>query len=184
MKRIFTLCVLAGLFVQMSQAARKQKTDFSFLQGERAVSCIIDWSELTIGGFSTDEWIEKRQAEQPQYDATHEFNDQLLPQVGLLIEHANKQLEKAHLFLSNKEGKKYTLYVIPQNISQKGDNTVRFEMKETATGKVMAQFEIEGDGGVFGSMSNLWGDGFKDAGKKLGKLMLKSLNKSSEDASF
>jgi hypothetical protein len=151
------------------------KISFTFLKGEQAVSYIVDWTNLKIAGFSPKNWLEIRQTEQPEYNAQYEYENQLMPRINDFISNANDQLEKVGLFLSSEKGRKYTVYLRPQNIERKGNNSIECSFVETATGKVLAEFVVNGKGGTFGSMSNLWGDGMKSAGKKFGKTVCKGL---------
>lgn len=151
------------------------KLSFSFLKGETAMSFVVDWSNLNINGLKKADWIERRNAEQPQYDAKNEYETELLPRINDFVSSANEQLEKVNLFISPKAGRKYTVYLCPQAFNSKGDNSIECIIKETATGKTMTEFVINGKGGSFGSMSNLWGDGMKNSGKKFGKLICKHL---------
>lgn len=151
------------------------KATFAFLKGEQAVSYVVDWSNLKIAGFTPKNWLEIRQTEQPEYNAKYEYENQLKTRINDFISNANDQLEKVGLFLSSEKGRKYTVFIRPQNIERKGNNSIECSFVETTTGKVMAEFVVNGKGGTFGSMSNLWGDGMKSAGKKFGKTVCKGL---------
>lgn len=168
---LLLICVLLSTFSSFAG----DKLTFSFLKGETAMSYVVDWSNLTINGLQKSDWIERRNAEQPDYDAEREYEAELLPQINDFVAKANYEMEKVNLFISAKAGHKYTLYLYPQNITSKGDNTIECVIKETATGNTMVEFIVNGKGGTFGSMSNLWGDGMKSAGKKFGKLICKHL---------
>lgn len=167
----FLICILLS---SMSTFAGDKLT-FSFLKGETAMSYIVDWSNMTINGLKKSDWIERRNAEEPNFDAKREYETELLPRINDFVAKANSEMEKVNLFISAKGGRKYTLYLYPQNITSKGDNAIECVIKETATGKTMVEFVINGKGGTFGSMSNLWGDGMKNSGKKFGKFICKHL---------
>ena len=168
--------LLLFLFFLVSVASRGAgKTSFAFLKGEHAISYVVDWKGLTIAGFSPKDWVNVRQTEQPEYNAQYELENQLKTRINDFIASANKQLTNVSLFLTSEKGRKYTLYIQPKNIERKGNNYIECSIKETATGKVMAEFVVSGKGGTFGSMSNLWGDGMKSAGKKFGKTVCKGL---------
>lgn len=173
MRKSIILLLLALVSCVTMQA--KDGLTFSFLQGETAISFAVDWSDLTINGMKPDDWIEFRNIEQPEYNATREYEDQLLPRYNDLIARANKELANVNLFITKTAGRKYTLTIKPQNITKKGDCSIECTIRETTTGRRMVEFVITGKGGTFGSMSNLWGDGMKSAGKKLGKLICKHL---------
>ncbi len=170
-----TIFLIILCFINTVSTWGADKISFTFLKGEQAVSYIVDWTNLKIAGFSPKNWLEIRQTEQPEYNAQYEYENQLMPRINDFISNANDQLEKVGLFLSSEKGRKYTVYLRPQNIERKGNNSIECSFVETATGKVLAEFVVNGKGGTFGSMSNLWGDGMKSAGKKFGKTVCKGL---------
>lgn len=170
-----TIFLIILCFINTVSTWGADKISFTFLKGEQAVSYIVDWTNLKIAGFSPKNWLEIRQTEQPEYNAQYEYENQLMPRINDFISNANDQLEKVGLFLSSEKGRKYTVYLRPQNIERKGNNSIECSFVETTTGKVLAEFVVNGKGGTFGSMSNLWGDGMKSAGKKFGKTVCKGL---------
>lgn len=170
-----TIFLIILCFINTVSTWGADKISFTFLKGEQAVSYIVDWTDLKIAGFSPKNWLEIRQTEQPEYNAQYEYENQLMPRINDFISNANDQLEKVGLFLSSEKGRKYTVYLRPQTIERKGNNSIECSFVETATGKVLAEFVVNGKGGTFGSMSNLWGDGMKSAGKKFGKTVCKGL---------
>lgn len=170
-----TILLLIVCFMTAVSAQGADKISFAFLKGEQGISYVVDWSDLKIAGFSPKNWLEIRQTEQPEYNAKYEYENQLKTRIDDFISNANDQLEKVGLFLSSEKGRKYTLFIRPQNIERKGNNSIECSFVETVTGKVMAEFVVNGKGGTFGSMSNLWGDGMKSAGKKFGKTVCKGL---------
>lgn len=172
MKRIIFAVVM---FFSMCQVFAGSKYDFSMLKGETKINVDYDWKSLTIDGKNVSDWLDFRQAEQPKWDARKELKEDLKPQIDEMISTANKELRSRNMFLKTKCDAKYTLKLIPQNITKKGNNVIKCQLVETSKRKIVQEFTVEGKGGVFGSMGNLWGDGFRDAGKKLGKMIKKGL---------
>lgn len=168
--------MLLFLFFLVSVVSRGAgKTSFTFLKGENAISYVVDWKGLTVAGFSPKDWVKVRQTEQPDYNAEYELENELKTRINDFISTANKQLSNVGLFLTSGKGRKYTLYISPKNIGRRGENNIECAIKETATGKVMAEFVVNGKGGMLGSMANMWGNGMKSAGKKFGKTVCKGL---------
>jgi len=64
--------------------------------------------------------------------------------------------------------------IAPISIEEHGDQIDECVIKNSA-GQQIVKFYIKASGGSFGSMSNLWNDGFTDAGKKLAKILKKNL---------
>lgn len=174
MKRFFLLGMLSCLFCVTAIAGGKD-VSLAFLKSEKAIGYVVDWSQMTINGMSKAEWIEKRQVDQPDYDANKEYEEELLPSIEKMFETANDEIKKTGLYFVSSTEKKYTFYFYPQDIKKKGDNNINCVVKETATGETKAEFNLKGNGGTWGSMGNLWGDGFEDAGEKLGKIIKKGI---------
>ncbi len=170
-----SLLLLICLIVAYLPSWGANNVSFVFLKGEHSVSYVVDWKDLTVAGFSPKEWIQMRQAEQPEYNAKNEYEKELLPRINDFVSKANQELQNVNLFLTSEKGRKYTVFLRPQNIARKGNNSIVCSFVETATGRVMTEFVVNGKGGTFGSMSNLWGDGMKSAGKKFGKYVCKKL---------
>ncbi len=152
-------------------ASAKEKLNLSCLKGQKIVNVEIDWSQVTINNLNAEDWISYRQTEEPDEDAAALLENKLKPQAGEMIKNANKILEKVSIVLLNKEGCKYTLRVVPVAVDKKNNNTLKCTVLVTETQEVVGEFEICGEAGHWGSMPNLWGDAFKDAGEKLGKTM-------------
>ena len=67
---------------------------------------------------------------------------------------------------------KYTLVVRPLAVSKKGCNNNECSILDES-GNVLVKFSASGSGGVFGSMANLWGDGYADSGKEIASFVAK-----------
>lgn len=172
MKRIIFAVVMVFSMCQMFAGS---KYDFSMLKKETKINVDYDWKSLTIEGKKVSAWLDYRQAEQPDWNARKELKDELKPQIEEMVIAANKKLKNSNLFLKTKCVTKYTLKLIPQNITKKGYNVIKCQLIETSKNKIVQEFTIQGKGGVLGSMGNLWGDGFRDAGKQLANMIKKGL---------
>ncbi len=163
MKRIIISLIVAVLAI----AAGAQ--DLSFLKGQSVILYEFDWSRLRINNLDLENWLAYRQAEQPQYDAEREYETELKPSAMKLIDEANAVLVKQQMMLLAKGNAQYTVRIIPISFSKNGNNTISFEFVDNSTGEVVSSMLLSGSGGIFGTMGNLWGDGMKRTGKKLGK---------------
>ena len=137
----------------------------------------IDWTNVLVNGLTPGEWIRYRNAEQPAYDAEEEYQKELKPRWMDMVTACNEKLNKKNLFLLPEANEQeYTLIVSPQKIDRRG-NLEAFCYIVNSNDKVLVKFVLTGKGGIFGTMSNLWGDGFKSAGKNLAKILDKYLIK-------
>ena len=169
MKRILFTAVILFTVCQMFAGS---KLDFSMLKNVTMINVDYDWTNLTIEGKKVADF---RQADQPDWDARKELKEELKPQIDEMVASANGKLKSSNLILKKNCSSQYTIKLSPQNITKKGNNVIKCQLIETKKHKVVHEFNIEGKGGVFGSMANLWSDGFKDAGKKLASMIKKGL---------
>ena len=170
MKRL--LFVMQLLLLCSTLALAKPNIGLGILKGQHRIHWTMDWTQLTIEGMKPKEWLEFRQAEQPEYDAKYELESQLKPRILDMVAGANSKLMGKQIILCSDSDCVYTIVLQPVSVSKKGNCTVKCYVKETKSGKQVYEFFVLGRGGVFGSMSNLWGDGFQNAGRRMGKMIL------------
>lgn len=168
--------MLIAAAMVMTLAANAQKVIYEgkapSLKGERKINIKVDFSEMKIDKKDVADWLEARQAEQPEYNAKDELEKELKPAVNeKLVEGVNDKLKKVNAYLTTNANANYTVVVKPQQVAKKGNNVNKCLILDKSGNTVIA-FELTGKGGTFGSMSNLWGDGYGDAGKELGKILL------------
>lgn len=150
---------------------------FAKLQNVSKFNIDIDWTNIHINGLNLSEWLRTRNSEQPQYDAESEYQHELKPSWAKMVESANEKLGGKQIYLlPNSPEQEYTIIVSPHQIDRKG-NLEAFCSIVNEDDEVVVKFVLTGKGGVFGTMGNLWGDGFKSAGKNLAKILQKYLHK-------
>ena len=117
--------------------------------------------------------MEYRQASQPKYNAKNELENELKPVVQeKVIKSLNNKLSKKGAFVTLNSNAKYTLLVKPVSVSMKGDNTNDCYILDEF-GNILVKFHISGSGGHWGTMSNLWGDGYEDSAKRIASFVVK-----------
>lgn len=148
------------------------KGDMPSLVGERKIKVVFDYSQMTINSLSIADWLEYRQTSQPQYNAENELENELKPSlVEEFVTAVNKKLARFSAFLVTSHDANYTLTVRPQNVRKNGDNVTECTITDR-DGNHVVTFTVNGSGGTFGTMANLWGDGYKSVGKKVGNLLV------------
>lgn len=147
-------------------------TGLGILKGQHRIFWQMDWSQLTIEDMKPRDWLVYRQTERPEYDAKFELEQQLKPRIMDMVSGANAKLKAEQMILCGDSDCVYTLVLQPVSMSKKGNCTVKCYLRQTTSGKQIYEFYVLGRGGVFGTMSNLWGDGFKSAGKRMAKMIL------------
>lgn len=170
MKKILIFLLLLATAVGAT-AQIVTKGDMPSLRGEHKIRVVFDYSEQTISQMTIGDWLEFRQNEQPQYNAEYELENELKPSLEeAFIEAVNDKLRRVFARLVVNEETNYTLIVIPLNVQRKGNNDTYCTLTDNK-GNEIVSFTTSGRGGTFGTMANLWGDGFKSVGKKVGALL-------------
>lgn len=171
MKRLLFIIMLLVALVG-AQAQIVTKGDMPSLVGERKIGVVFDYSQMTINSLSVADWLDYRQTEQPAYNAEKELQNELKPSLQeAFVTAVNKKLARFSVFLVNGKNANYTLTVYPLNVRKNGNNMTECVMTDKA-GNHVVTFTVEGNGGTFGTMANLWGDGYKSVGKKVGNLLV------------
>lgn len=171
MKALF---ILSALFAVLPVNAQKiLEGAYPSLKGESKLNLKIDFTETRIDGKMIADWLECRQAEQPDYNAKDELEKEFKPTVQEeIVKAANEKLRYEGAFLTISGTAKYTLLVCPVIIERNGTNRNVCSILDE-NGKVLVKFLATGSGGSFGSMSNLIGDGYERSGKKIGSAVSK-----------
>lgn len=170
---LLTMCVTA-------MSARDNtivQGSFQALKGVTKFNVEIDWSYLHINGLSPQDWIKYRNAEQPSYDAEKEFETELKPRWMEMVKSCNEKLSKKNIFLLPEATEQpFKIIISPHNIDKKGNLEALCSIVDS-DGEVIVKFALAGRGGIFGTMGNLWGDGFRSAGKNLAKMLERNMIK-------
>lgn len=152
--------------------------DLTVLKGITGMQVVEDLSKITIAGLDVDHWLTFRQTEQPDYSAKNEWEHELKPLFKtVLLPFANQRLMKQNFMLSEEIESDVYMVVQPQNIGRKGNCVINCYIRKKGSDDNLASLFVTGRGGVFGTMSNLWGDGLKDAGNAMGKFLARYLIK-------
>lgn len=167
---LFLIVIMVTLTVGAQKILEGTKPS---LKGVNKISLKIDFSETKIDNKTVADWLEYRQASQPKYNAKNELENELKPVVQeKVIKSLNDKLSKKGAFVTLNSNAKYTLLVKPVSVSMKGDNTNDCYILDEF-GNILVKFHISGSGGHWGTMSNLWGDGYEDSAKSIASFVVK-----------
>lgn len=176
----WSIIAILFLFVVALSANAKDnyqiEGSFDKLVGVSKFSVVVNWESLRINDLSVEEWIRFRNADQPNYDAEEELEQELKPRWRDLVSSANDKLNKKQIYLfPNDNDMDYRITIIPISCDRRGNQELLVTICKTKDGSELVRFRIKGSGGIFGTMSNLWGDGFRSSGKELSKILLKKI---------
>lgn len=167
---LFLIVIMVTLTVGAQKILEGTKPS---LKGVNKIRLKIDFSETKIDNKTVADWLEYRQASQPKYNAKNELENELKPVVQeKVIKSLNNKLSKKGAFVTLNSNAKYTLLVKPVSVSMKGDNTNDCYILDEF-GNILVKFHISGSGGHWGTMSNLWGDGYEDSAKSIASFVVK-----------
>lgn len=167
---LFLIVIMVTLTVGAQKILEGTKPS---LKGVNKIRLKIDFSETKIDNKTVADWLEYRQASQPKYNAKNELENELKPVVQeKVIKSLNNKLSKKGAFVTLNSNAKYTLLVKPISVSMKGDNTNDCYILDEF-GNILVKFHISGSGGHWGTMSNLWGDGYEDSAKSIASFVVK-----------
>lgn len=174
MKKIFKL--LPVLFcIAVSALPSFAKNKIPNLSGQTKMLVVIDTSGMTINNMSVSDWLVYRQADQPDWDARAELDKEIIPVLPRIVFEANKWTSNRGLALTLKEETEYKLVLKIIEIDTDGDFTSEGTFYNTVTGEEIGHLTLEGEGGVFGRMGNLFGDSCENAGRRLGRILSSAL---------
>ncbi len=172
------LFLLAAVLITLSAGASSKVLSGTApsLQGVTKINLKFDYSNLLIEKKAIADWLEYRQATQPNYDAEEELEKQIKPNLQeKIIDALNSKLEKQKAFVTTNGSADYTIVVRPLTINKNGTNTNTCCILDK-DGNVLVEFSAMGKGGKWGSLSNLVGDGYKNSGKEIASFVAKCFN--------
>ena len=134
-----------------------------FLCERPSTSISVEWD------FSTTSFPDNQAIEQV-FNPIEQWKNDILPTIleRFLIS-LNKKASFNNINFNKKEGD-YKMIIAPDMISKKAKGTVQYIIKNN-TSKTLVVIYDKFRGGVFGSMENLMGDAFEEAGKDLGNYL-------------
>lgn len=97
--------------------------------------------------------------------------------LGFILNEMNEILKKSRIIVIQKGSDlkaEYTLYISAIKLDRKGNNKSFFILKKNDSGEEIGKAQIKGDGGHWGSLGNLLGDGYEEAARKMGSLLKKN----------
>ncbi len=160
MKKLLLLLALLplGMFAR--------ENPLSFLLGQRKLDLSIDYSEGSLCSMQEDEFIPfmESEAEEPWVNIAGEWKAKFTAEL-------NEELEDTELLVGSYPKAAYEAVVNVEYLNKKGRFVAVVDFVEKESGKVVYSKYIAEDGGVFGTITNLIGDGHKHAGEALGEFL-------------
>jgi hypothetical protein len=178
MKKV-SLMIAAILICYSNLNAQKlNQGSLDFLKDEKELNIVLDFSNVIIDGKSEKEFLELqaiRGGEQWKLKWENEVKRYLYKK---FTDNCNLQFIGNYEFrVGNFPGANYQASIKVINIDAYGGVDVEVIFTKMNSTDVLASTLFYGKGGTFGTKENLMGDGFRRAGYKLGKIIVKKLYK-------
>ena len=143
---------------------------FDCLTTEKAVCIKWDFSNtLFEKKYSEQEWAELKGAE--------EWDKAKKEAMDVIIENVNDMLKKEQVYVvKNSDRANYVITIFPKTLDRKGNNKSEYVLTNIKDGSEEGRILIKGDGGHWGDLGNLLGDGYEEAARKLGKYIRKCIH--------
>lgn len=165
MKRFLILC-----FVCLPVVASAQKIltgDLKFLNTEHKLHTIVDFSQTRLIG--------------EQENDTSFIHAFIAADSTLLLKRfyagVVDELENRYMLIGNQPEAKYKAVIHIQQVANDGRTWSVVDFSSRETNENLCTIRIVGDGGRIGTFLSLWGDGLRDTGEQLGKLIKKNTKK-------
>lgn len=167
---IFILLILScncGNAQQVTQGA------ISTLQRLRAATVRYDFSNAMVGNESYKDFVQSMIYKEGD-DFTTKFDEDLVEIISDFIEEYNDT--NSPLILTTNKDTKATMTIYVKYISSDGNKVeADYVFTDKETEKLLVSIQMTAKDGRCGSFTNLMGDAFEAAGKKLGKYIKKNL---------
>ena len=174
MKKAILLIVFALSLTSLS-AQKIKEGNLDFLIGEKELNLIIDYKNTIIHGNTEEAFVNQmvvQNGEQWKEIWDGETKTELYQKFTIFL---NRGTENLGLKAGTFPEANYVAVVKIINIEKKGTTTADVFFLKTGYPDILAIISVQGDGGKYGSMENLAGDGFRRAGSNLGQFLANSV---------
>lgn len=165
MKRIFIFATFLAISLCVSAQKEKISSSFEILKDESVVDIMFSFKETVFEKkFNEEQWIE--------IHGEDEWNKAKEEAMQIIVSNVNEKLRKQALFVKKHNPQKnchYTIIVAPIKLDRNGNNVSYYYLRDNTSNTIIARKKINGDGGRFGDLANLLGDGYEEAARSLGR---------------
>lgn len=174
MKKIILLVIsLFGLMGTIN-AQYLTSDSFGFLKNERNLALTFDFSETEIEGMTTKEFLAAKYKDRERGEKWLALAQKEIS--AKFVCSFNETFIKKGIPLQSRkfESANYQAIIKAKSFTNKGNMTAVILFTKIDSQDILAKINLSAKGGQFGTLANLMGDGFRNAGKKLAKLIIKN----------
>lgn len=171
---IVSLCLL--LFCQNIQAQKIKKGDLDFLKNQKEIHLVFDWSNVIIDNKTEEDFVDIK-AINSREDWKNEWYTTIKKGFELKFKAATNGIfiETLDMKVGDYPNANVTALIKLQRIDSDGEVYASVIFSNNNSDEPIITVKINGDGGMWGTVENLFGDGFTKAGISLGKIIVKNL---------
>ena len=166
MKKIGLLVIFAVCFI-----GTKAQKSYDFLKGEKEMDIVLDYSEAKLDKKQSTAFFTLKNMDEQDYE--EKYKKRMLQ---IFVSNVNEYLPSDFIIVPDAQNTDYQLIIKVINVDGDGETTAKIIISKIDTNEVMANFSANGDGGRWGSFSNLSGDGMERLAKNVGKNVAKKMN--------
>ena len=161
---VFALCVTTN-------AQSLVPRSFDFLRGQTNLGITIDMTGTTIDGTAMKSYLELNLSKDENVEEWMKKSNAELTEELVFAFNKTMRKKKCGLNSIRVDSFNYQATVKAVSFTKKGDLDAVVTFTKVGSDEVLARVALKGNGGKFSSLNNLMGDGCKDAGTKLAKML-------------
>ena len=132
----------------------------------------FDFSDVMIDGMTLENFLELGEVDDDFKD-WNDFVNFIKRRFLAGINSDTYKFVKGMVFFTGESETDFSIRVSPAMMNIDGKYIINYSLVDNATGEVLGTAYQTGDGGTFGSFSNLQGDGFEEAAEAFKKILNK-----------
>jgi hypothetical protein len=176
MKKVnfMTLCLMLSI---MSVHAQKLKEgSLAFLNGEKELNIVFDFTGALIDNKSEKDFVDIQGVRKgDEWKTKWENSTKKGFYILFLVKFNEHLIGKHELRGGSFPNATYQATIRINKIDSDGEVRGEAVFTQANSTELLARVKINGDGGRWGSLENLFGDGFEKAGDKFGKFVARKL---------
>ncbi|MCM1178606.1 MAG: hypothetical protein NC115_07840 [Bacteroidales bacterium] len=174
MKKKILVCCMWLIAICSAEAVDWKSGSFHGLKIQDEVKVEFDFSSVIIDGMTLDEFRQGARIDE-DFSEWGGFESFLIRRFMSGLNGETLKLRENRVYRTGDFKSGYKLVVKPLQMNLSGEYSIDFILVNLAVGEVEGIANEIGDGGTFGSFSNLMGDGFEECAEAFAKFIKKSV---------
>lgn len=174
MKKL-VLCLLTISFIQIALGKSDEKVNsLEFLKGENRINVVLDYSEAMMAGMNFEDF-KKYLPEHYDDGWDDHYAAYFLDRFYIGFNNKMMDSKKVNMLVGNYSSANYKIVVKVYLVDRKGNTNADIIISPISSDEVLYKSDYMVDGGTFGTVPNLMGDGMRTLGRTLATRIIKEL---------